>query len=364
MSGSKDNVNTTGAENEPRDLGFGILFKTDLFEFILPRVDFNVTRLLFKDESKFFNRFSANIIASHGLVYTDSKIYAQQDEGVNLIYEKSKGRRGNIGKTTEAVTSYGLGLSYIINDRFDIGVESTIRNVWNDVLDAWGSEGSANDKYSFTSVGITYHLRKRKEVVRTGDVVPDELAAVVGEVENEAEVAVENESEVEKEAVKEKDVVLEKEAVVERVEEEAKVEEAVVVPVIKEKKEEVAAEIPEKIEIVANKLTVDDFKNDVIKFELNSNKETSALNNQVKSIAEKLKNSPSTKITLGGYTDRSGSTAFNKVLSIQRAKWVKDQLVGKYDISNDRITVVGYGETGTTEGYDPNSRKVEVVEVR
>ena len=66
LSGKNNNIKTTGAENEPRDLGLGILFKTDLFEFTLPRIDLNVTRLIFKDESKFFNKFSLNLIGSHG----------------------------------------------------------------------------------------------------------------------------------------------------------------------------------------------------------------------------------------------------------------------------------------------------------
>ncbi|MFT5668598.1 MAG: outer membrane protein OmpA-like peptidoglycan-associated protein [Vicingaceae bacterium] len=342
VSGGSDRVNTAGSTTIlSRDLGFGILYNTNIFELTLPRIDVNLTRLIFKDQSKFFNKFSVGLIGSHGLVFSDSEIYAKEDESVNLIYineTSPSDKRGSSGSMKEAVTSYGLGLSYIINDRFDIGVETTVRNVWNDRFDAWESNGSSNDKYSFTAIGVTYHLKKRKEVTSSVNNVPTSLAT--------------------------KEVEVEKEEVVEAVEEVAEVVTEVVVPVTEEKKEDVVPEIVEKKEPVVNMLTVEDFKNDIIRFELNSSKQTASLDKQVKSIAEKLNNSPSTIITLGGYTDRSGSNSFNKYLSIQRAKWVKDQLVRKYGIPNNRITVIGHGSAGTTQDYDPNNRKVEVIEVR
>ena len=268
----------------------------------------------------------------------DAVIYAQEDEDVSLIYRREGAKRGSSGKTVEAVTSYGLGLSYIINDRFDFVIESTIRNVWNDRLDAWESPGSNNDKYSYTAVGFTYHLKKRKEITKFTNNQPNILA---------------NEVEVEK--MQEVEIAKDEEEVAEKV-----------IPVVIEKKEEeiVVVEKPIVEKEVAKKLKVGDFKEDVIRFSLNSSKSSAALNKQVKSIAEKLKNSPTTNITLGGYTDKSGSPAFNKTLSIQRAKWVKDELVRKYNISSDRISVIGHGESGTTLEFDPNNRKVEVIEVR
>ncbi|MBL4710640.1 MAG: SPOR domain-containing protein [Flavobacteriales bacterium] len=226
LSGTRDNVNSTGAVNEPKDLGFGILFKTDLFEFTLPRVELNVTRLIFKDKSKIFNKISIGVIGSHGIVYSNSKIYSQQDEGVNLVYGKHRGRSGN---TVEAVTSYGLGLSYIINDRFDIGIESTIRNVWNDRLDAWETPGTANDKYSYTAIGVKYHLKKRNDVVKILGIDQPNTLAKGAKVEEEKEEVAE--------------VVEEKKEEVAEVVEEKKDE---VVPVIEEKKEEVAEVVEEK----------------------------------------------------------------------------------------------------------------------
>ena len=127
----------------------------------MPRIDVNLTRLIFQDKVKLFDKLSVNFHVSHGLVYYNAKIYSIQDD-VNLLYGK---RRGRTGETVEAVTSFGMNISYRVSNRFDIGIETSIRNVWNDKLDAWVTPGSANDKYSFTSFGITYHLKKRKEKI-------------------------------------------------------------------------------------------------------------------------------------------------------------------------------------------------------
>lgn len=159
LEGEQTSINTTGAANEPRDLGKGIYFNTAILEVTFPRIDVNLTRLIFQDKVKLFNKFSVNLFASHGLVWFDSKIYSIQDD-INLLYGK---RRGRTGKTTEAVSSYGLGLTYRLSDRFDLGLETSIHNVWSDKLDAWVTPGSANDKYSYTAVGISYYLKKRKQ---------------------------------------------------------------------------------------------------------------------------------------------------------------------------------------------------------
>lgn len=244
-----DGVNTRNARNSDADLGFGILYRTNLFEFTLPRVDVNITRLIFKDKSNFFNKVSFNLIGSHGLVFSDSKIYAQGDEDLNLIYDR---RRGRSGETTGAVTSYGLGVSYIINDRFDIGVESTIRNVWHDVLDAWKTEGSANDKYSFTAIGVTYHLKKRRDVVKKFK-APE--PAVLAEEEKVEEKKEETAELVEEEVAEVKEKVEDKKEeivplVEEKKEEIVEKKEEVVVPVVEKKKEAVAELVEKKKETV------------------------------------------------------------------------------------------------------------------
>lgn len=168
LVGKKDNVNTLGALNEPFDLGTGIQFNTELLELTLPRVDLNVTRLLFKDRVNFFNKFSLGVMASYGLVFTSSKIYAQSNQDFNLIYSKERGRTG---KTTEGVISFGAKASYEISNRFDVFAEASMRNTFDDKLDAWIG-GDHNDSYSYTAIGFTYRFKdKRKKSSSENEVV-------------------------------------------------------------------------------------------------------------------------------------------------------------------------------------------------
>jgi len=187
LEGKFNEVETRNASNNSIDYGRGIQYNTNIFEFTLPRIDFNVTRLIFRDNSKFFNKVSIGLIASHGLVFYDSKIYAQSDGNVNLKYKNADGDiRGRTGKTTEGVTSFGGKLSYIINDKFDIGLESTIRNVNNDKLDAWEA-GDFKDKYSFTAIGFTYHLKKREHITKKFFAEEDKLLAEENNTTEETE---------------------------------------------------------------------------------------------------------------------------------------------------------------------------------
>jgi len=89
LSGTNENINTLNAVNATQDLGYGILFKTNIIELTFPKIDLNVTKLIFKDRSDFFNAFSVHLFASHGLIFFDSKIYASQDESVHFVIWKT-----------------------------------------------------------------------------------------------------------------------------------------------------------------------------------------------------------------------------------------------------------------------------------
>lgn len=60
--------------------------------------------------------------------------------------------------------------------------------------------------------------------------------------------------------------------------------------------------------------------------------------------AKVLKQNPSVKVEVQGYTDNIGSAKANKALSLKRANTVKKYLVAR-GISASRINVVGYGES-------------------
>jgi OOP family OmpA-OmpF porin len=60
--------------------------------------------------------------------------------------------------------------------------------------------------------------------------------------------------------------------------------------------------------------------------------------------AQILKDNPSVRVTIEGYTDSKGTEAYNQKLSERRAQAVKQYLVSK-GVMADRLTTVGKGES-------------------
>ncbi|MCJ7826687.1 MAG: OmpA family protein, partial [Demequinaceae bacterium] len=81
-------------------------------------------------------------------------------------------------------------------------------------------------------------------------------------------------------------------------------------------------------------------------------------------ITESLAYDPDIHIRVGGHTDSHGPTAYNQNLSENRARAVRDYLVGQ-GVPAAALSVVGYGETkpiasnGTETGRATN-RRVEL----
>lgn len=74
---------------------------------------------------------------------------------------------------------------------------------------------------------------------------------------------------------------------------------------------------------------------------------------------------PDTDIEIQGHTDSKGSLNYNKALSERRASAVSGYLISK-NLSVDRLTVIGYGETlpkylNETEDGRAQNRRVEFV---
>ncbi|MFH1874638.1 MAG: OmpA family protein [Pseudomonadota bacterium] len=77
-----------------------------------------------------------------------------------------------------------------------------------------------------------------------------------------------------------------------------------------------------------------------------------------------LQNDPKLKVRIEGHCDIRGSDAYNKKLSVKRAKAVYDYFVSK-GISKERMVVVGYGRSrplvpNTSEENMFKNRRVEV----
>lgn len=87
---------------------------------------------------------------------------------------------------------------------------------------------------------------------------------------------------------------------------------------------------------------------------------------RLQNLARKMTEYPSAKVVLNGHTDSTGSASYNQALSQKRAAAVKAVLFNYYNVSPDRITTNGYGESrpiadnSTAEGRARN-RRVEAI---
>lgn len=104
-----------------------------------------------------------------------------------------------------------------------------------------------------------------------------------------------------------------------------------------------------------------------VKFETGKSSISEAYDQDLRDLAEFMKEHPNTKIEIQGHTDSSGSATINKNLSVARANSVKDYLVNRLGVDSSRITSNGYGDTkpiaenNTAEGRKLNRRVVAVI---
>ncbi len=86
----------------------------------------------------------------------------------------------------------------------------------------------------------------------------------------------------------------------------------------------------------------------------------------IKRVADFMKEFPDTTAEIGGYTDNIASAAYNQKLSEKRANSVRQYIIDKFGIDGSRLTAAGYGLTkpiasnDTEEGRQKN-RRVEAV---
>jgi outer membrane protein OmpA-like peptidoglycan-associated protein len=67
-----------------------------------------------------------------------------------------------------------------------------------------------------------------------------------------------------------------------------------------------------------------------------------------------------------GHADAHGDDQYNKNLSLRRATTVKNYLASQMGITDDRLRAIGMGEEKpkTDDPYDPENRRVDVVNLR
>ncbi|MEJ2656405.1 MAG: OmpA family protein [Desulfobacterales bacterium] len=101
------------------------------------------------------------------------------------------------------------------------------------------------------------------------------------------------------------------------------------------------------------------FKSDVF-FGFDSYKLKPGAYTELDRVADILNKYPQTRIRVEGYTDQSGSEAYNQILSEKRATAVKDALVQR-GVDPSRIQTVGYGESEPISSSPAMNRRVSIV---
>lgn len=81
----------------------------------------------------------------------------------------------------------------------------------------------------------------------------------------------------------------------------------------------------------------------VINFDNESDKIKPEFYDEIKSLANFMKEYPSTKVMIEGHTSKQGLRKYNQVLSEKRALAVKKILMSDFSIDKNRISTIGYG---------------------
>jgi len=76
-------------------------------------------------------------------------------------------------------------------------------------------------------------------------------------------------------------------------------------------------------------------------------------------VGEILAKWPELRIEIGGHTDNTGESNYNRTLSDARAAAVKDYLTSKFDLRKDQYTSKGYGETRPVATNDTSAGRAE-----
>jgi outer membrane protein OmpA-like peptidoglycan-associated protein len=144
-----------------------------------------------------------------------------------------------------------------------------------------------------------------------------------------------------------------------------------VIDLIPEKKEELIAEISNKMDITTGKdVSISNVIDGIIVnlgnilFDFNKYNLKKEYEKKLDALAEVLRKYPSIDIIISGHTDNIGTEKYNQALSENRAKTVAEYLMRK-GVAQSRISYIGFGsrfpvaDNSTEEGRQKN-RRVEV----
>ncbi|WP_339718820.1 OmpA family protein [Marinomonas primoryensis] len=88
---------------------------------------------------------------------------------------------------------------------------------------------------------------------------------------------------------------------------------------------------------------------------------------EIEKLAMYLKEHPQSTVLIEGHTDDSGAASYNQTVSDKRAKAIADVLIRTFEVSEERVSAIGYGEdtplfdNDTAEHRKANRRVVAII---
>jgi outer membrane protein OmpA-like peptidoglycan-associated protein len=212
-----------------------------------------------------------------------------------------------IKRESEIVIPMGIGARYRINKSFDVGLETTLRNLGGDNLDV-DMTGADNDSYIYTAVSLTYKLGKKNKrhsswtykdfnLSYERDRSRDPLAQKLDSLKNELAMIAASDSVVGDTTVIQTESIIRKES----------------------------------------------FASSVF-FDFDKSEISSSAHRQIANVARFMRKNPSVRMLVQGYCDDRGSAEYNVKLSQRRCMAVVDVLVKDYGMDASRFDVEPKGK--------------------
>lgn len=306
-------------------------------------------------------------VAGIGLVRFRSQLRDLRDDTFINSYGWSEQGTVEEDMTTETVVPLGLGLKIKLHDKIDFNLESTIRNVNTDKLDAYVRTNNSQDKYGYTSIGFTYRIGKRERhmewldpdlLSRSHDVLSfDEVNSKIDAVKKKVS-ALEEKIAKQPEVVDEEPVERDFETDFERL---AELNEKLIA--LENRNQELNNRIENiKTSTVTETVTTIDGQAHPILisvfFEVNKSNIDRNNAERVAAAAKMMMNNPDIKMELVGHADRTGGQRYNELLSERRARSVYNALVNEYGIDSSRLSITyrGFAEPLSKSNLDVNRR--------
>ncbi|HPS18386.1 MAG TPA: OmpA family protein [Bacteroidales bacterium] len=291
-----------------------------------------------------------------GLGFTDFKAKQYHISDNSSIYSYGYGENGQENKmVTETTVPLGLGLKYKLNNKFDIGIETSLKNVNTDKLDARVRANTAKDKYGFTCVTLTYKIGKNEkslEWTNPKEMEADETAPLLAAINKKIDSLGQKMKDIDSKVNKvEKDLANFMNPSAEADDDSDGVPNSKDLEPNTPKGNLVNFQgitIP-KATTTSPSVTTTAAAAELplfsIFFDVNSSIITGTNEEKIVLAAKMLKDDPSLKFDLVGHADKTGGTVFNELLSKQRAQAVYNMLVKSYGIDASRLTIIAKGDT-------------------